>query len=46
MLYKYITTVYDKESSLMMKVVKKFLNKDNLTRANRRKNVMKKEKAV
>lgn len=38
MLCKYVTTVYDKESSLMMRIVKKFLNKGNLKRANSRKN--------
>ena len=36
-LFKYITTVYDKESSYLMKVVKKFLNEDNFNRANSRK---------
>ncbi|MEH7249098.1 glycosyltransferase, partial [Neobacillus niacini] len=36
-LYKYITTVYDKDSSILMKITKIFLNKDNLKRANGRK---------
>ena len=36
-LFKYITTVYDKESSYLMKIVKKFLNEDNYKRANSRK---------
>lgn len=38
MLFKYITTVYDKESSLLMKLVKRVISKDNLKRANKRKN--------
>ncbi len=38
MLCRYVTTVYDKDSSFVMKFVKKFLNKDNLSRANSRKN--------
>ena len=37
MLFKYITTVYDKESSLMMKLTKKIIKGDNLKRANGRK---------
>ena len=37
MLFKYATTVYDKKSSLLMRVVKMFLNKDNAQRANGRK---------
>lgn len=37
MLYKYVTTVYDKKDSITMKIVKMFLNKNNLSRANRRK---------
>lgn len=37
MLYQYATTVYDKDSSLWMKITKKFLKKDNLSRANKRK---------
>lgn len=36
-LFKYITTVYDKESSWMMRLTKKIINKDNLKRANNRK---------
>lgn len=39
MLFKYITTVYDKNNSIIMKVVKKFLSKENYKRANSRKNV-------
>lgn len=38
MLYKYITTVYDKESSTLMNVVKHILSGDNLKRANGRRN--------
>ncbi|MDO5525463.1 MAG: glycosyltransferase family 4 protein [Prevotella sp.] len=37
LLYKYVTTVYDKKDSFTMKIVKLFLNKNNLSRANRRK---------
>ena len=37
LLYKYITTVYDKEDSIMMKLVKKFVNKGNQKRASNRK---------
>ena len=37
LLYKYITTVYDKEDSIMMKLVKKFVNKENQKRASNRK---------
>ena len=37
MLYKYVTTVYNKESSLLMRLVKLFLNKDNYQRAQRRR---------
>ena len=28
LLYKYVTTVYDKEDSVLMKIVKLFLNKE------------------
>lgn len=38
MLFKYITTVYDKQSSILMNVVKHILSGDNLKRANGRKN--------
>ncbi len=38
MLLKYITTVYDRENSLLMKIVKFFLSGDNLSRAKGRKN--------
>lgn len=34
----YCTTVYDKNNSIKMKVIKKLLSKDNLKRANNRKN--------
>lgn len=37
MLYKYVTTVYDKDSSFLMKLVKKILRGDELNRARRRK---------
>lgn len=37
MLYKYATTVYDKEGSILMRIVKLFLKGDNLSRAQRRK---------
>jgi glycosyltransferase involved in cell wall biosynthesis len=37
MLYKYVTTVYDKENSLWMRVAKIFLKGDNLKRAGRRR---------
>ena len=37
MLYKYATTVYNKESSILMRILKLFLNKDNYDRAQRRK---------
>ena len=37
LLYKYVTTVYDKEDSLLMKVTKLFLNKENKRRASNRK---------
>jgi len=36
MLYKYATTVYDKENSLWMRITKLFLRGDNLKRAGRR----------
>ncbi len=38
MLFKYITTIYNKDSSLSIKILKKFLSKDNIKRANGRKN--------
>ena len=37
-LFKYVTTVYDKESSFLMKCTKLFLSKENLHRAEGRKN--------
>ena len=37
LLYKYATTVYNKDSSLLMRVVKLFLGKDNYRRAQDRK---------
>ena len=37
MLFKYITTVYDNESSWLMKISKKFIGDDNTKRANSRK---------
>ena len=37
MLLYYVTTIYDK-NSFLMKFTKKFLSKDNLKRANNRKN--------
>ena len=37
LLYKYVTTVYDKDDSLLMKVTKLFLNKENKRRASNRK---------
>ncbi len=37
-LFKYITTVYDKDSSLLMRLIKPFLSKENLQRATGRKN--------
>ncbi|MDR7079576.1 glycosyltransferase involved in cell wall biosynthesis [Neobacillus niacini] len=36
-LFKYITTVYDKESSILMRITKRLIGKDNLKRANSRK---------
>lgn len=36
-LYKYATTVYHKDNSIFMKLVKLFLSKDNLDRARKRK---------
>lgn len=36
-LFKYITTVYNKESSVLMKITKLFLGSDNLKRANSRR---------
>lgn len=38
MLLYYVTTIYDKDSSILMKIIKKFLSKDNLKRAKGRKN--------
>lgn len=37
MLYKYATTVYDKENSLWMQITKQFLKGDNLKRAGHRR---------
>lgn len=37
MLYKYVTTVYDKDESFLMKVTKFFLGEENQKRAKRRK---------
>lgn len=37
MLYKYATTVYNKDNSLLMKLTKLFLGKENARRANKRK---------
>lgn len=37
MLYKYATTVYNKDNSLLMKLTKFFLGEENVKRANRRK---------
>ena len=37
MLKKYVTTVYDKDSSILMKITKLFIRGDNLKRANKRK---------
>lgn len=36
-LFKYITTVYNKETSFFMKLTKKILGSDNLNRANKRR---------
>lgn len=38
MLLHYVTTIYNKKSSWLMRFVKLFLSKDNLKRANNRKN--------
>ena len=38
MLFKYVTTVYDKDISFLMKMVKKFLPQDDVKRANSRRN--------
>lgn len=38
MLFKYVTTVYDKDNSILMKIIKKILTKENKARANTRKN--------
>lgn len=37
MLFKYATTVYNKDSSILMRILKFLLNKDNYERAQRRK---------
>ena len=37
LLYKYATTVYNKDSSILMRFIKLFLGKDNYARAQRRK---------
>lgn len=37
LLYKYVTTIYDKEDSVLMKVAKLFLNRENKRRASNRK---------
>lgn len=37
MLFKYATTVYNKDNSLLMKLTKLFLGEENVKRANRRK---------
>ena len=37
LLFKYATTVYNKDNSLLMKITKLFLGEDNVKRANRRK---------
>lgn len=37
MLYKYVTTVYNKDNSIFMRIIKLFLSKDNLDRAKKRK---------
>ncbi len=39
MLFKYITTIYDSKSSILMKLIKKVLRGDNLKRAIGRKNI-------
>lgn len=47
LLYRYITTVYDKKDSLMMKFVKTFISKENKRRASKRKcNALKDEDVV
>lgn len=38
MLCKYVTTIYDKKSSFMMRILKKFLDQGNRKRVNSRKN--------
>lgn len=38
MLLYYVTTIYNKKSSWLMQLVQPFLSKDNLKRANNRKN--------
>lgn len=37
MLFKYATTVYNRDSSILMRILKCFLNKDNYERAQKRK---------
>lgn len=37
-LHKYVTTIYNKESSILMRLLKVFLSKDNSKRANNRRN--------
>lgn len=37
LLYRYVTTVYDKEDSILMKITKMFLNRENKRRASNRK---------
>lgn len=37
MLYKYVTTVYDKKSSTLMRMLKLFLNRKDLKKANSRR---------
>lgn len=39
MLTYYVTTIYNKDSSWIMRLIKIFLSKDNLKRANNRKNI-------
>jgi glycosyltransferase involved in cell wall biosynthesis len=46
MLFKYITTIYDKKNSIFMRILKFFLNKSNLMRANSRKCIQLKDSDV
>lgn len=46
LLYSYVTTVYDKESSLIMRFAKLFLKGDNLRRANSRRMQLVSDKKV